>query len=72
MKKKLSIIEKEHQFETNHKVYCTSPICKGQGHGVVFYNANIDRKLCVNCGYWIYRDDKTKLRYEMKERGILK
>lgn len=63
-------IGKKAKFETEHKVYCENPKCKG--HGVVFYDPNVDRILCNNCHEYICRDKKTKLKYEMKERGILK
>lgn len=55
-------------YESDHKVYCEH--CNS-GYGVVFKHKDEDRKLCKVCGYWIYRDPKTKLKYEMKERGIL-
>lgn len=59
---------KLYQFDTDHKVYCANPKCNG--FGVIFRSKDIDRKLCINCGHWIYRDEKTKLKYEMKERGV--
>ena len=68
--KAISTQDKQFKFATEHKIYCTNPKCNG--HGVVFYDKNTERKLCVNCGKWIYRDEKTQLKYEMKERGILK
>lgn len=55
------------QYETNNKVYCTN--CN-QGYGAVFKNTKTDRKLCRNCGHWIFRDKKTEIKYRMKERGI--
>lgn len=61
---------KKMKFDSENKVYCESPQCKG--HGVVFYNPKTERILCNNCKLWIYRDKKTKLKYEMKERGVLK
>lgn len=64
----MSTQDKQMQFATEHKVYCKNPKCSG--HGVVFRDKSQDRKLCVNCGYWIYRDDKTRLKYEMLERGV--
>ena len=57
------------KFKTDHKVYCKNSNCNG-GHGVVFVNKKIDRKLCPNCGHWIYRDPQTELKYKMKERGV--
>lgn len=57
------------RYMTENKVYCTN--CNN-GYGVVFINKKIDRKLCIYCGHWIYRDPQTRLKYEMKERGILK
>ena len=58
---------KKFKFITDNKVYCN---CGDGHHGVVFYDNKTDRKLCVNCGHWIYRDPQTKLKYEMKERGV--
>lgn len=63
-------IEKIMNFAIEHKVYCKNPKCSG--HGVVFYRKETNRLLCPNCHQWIYRDEKTRLKYEMKERGILK
>lgn len=57
------------KYETENKVYCS---CADGHHGVVFYGTPRDRLICTNCGHWIYKDEKTKLKYEMKERGILK
>jgi len=68
--RKKSIQDKQYSFDSEHKVYCTNPKCSG--HGVVFYRKDIDRLLCPNCNEWIYRDPQTRLKYEMKERGILK
>ena len=59
---------KLYQFDTDHKVYCANPKCNG--FGVIFKHKDIDRLLCPNCKHWIYRDEKTKLKYEMKERGV--
>lgn len=56
------------KYATENKVYCTNSKCSG--HGVVFYSSKTDRLLCPNCNEWIYRDAKTKLKYEMMERGI--
>lgn len=58
------------KFESENKVYCESPQCRG--HGVVFYSPRTDRILCNNCKHWIYKNPQTKLKYEMKERGIIK
>lgn len=61
-------INKLLNFDSEHKVYCDNPMCSG--HGVVFYNSKTERILCPNCQHWIYKDEKTKLKYKMKERGI--
>ena len=66
--KPISVQDKQFQFATDHKVYCTNPKCSG--HGVVFRTKEQERKLCVNCGHWIYKDEKTKLKYEIMERGV--
>jgi len=55
-------------YFTDNKVYCSNPNCNG--YGVVFYHNSKDRKLCRNCGHWIYRSERIKLKYEMKERGV--
>ncbi len=65
---KLTIADKLFEFSTNNKVYCKNKKCSG--HGVVFRNKNQDRILCPNCNEWIYRDEKTKLKYEMMKRGV--
>ena len=65
-----SVQDKQFNFDSEHKVYCTNKKCSG--HGVVFYNKKTDRLLCPNCNEYIYRDPQTKLKYEMRERGILK
>ena len=57
-----------YEFETNHKVYCKNPKCSG--HGVIFYDKKKDRLLCPNCNEWIYRDLQTKLKYELREKGV--
>ena len=62
-------IEKLHEYDISNKVYCTNPKC-GQRFGVIFKHKNTDRLLCPNCKHWIYRDNKTRLKYEMKERGV--
>lgn len=64
----MSIQDRQYRFATEHKVYCKNPKCSG--HGVVFRNVKQERKLCPNCNCWVYKDDKTKLKYEMLERGI--
>jgi len=64
-------ILKLHEYDIEHKVYCKNPKCKA-GFGVIFKHSDADRYICKNCGHWIYRDKKTQLKYEMKERGILK
>lgn len=69
-KKDISNFDKLFNYDTDHKVYCPNPYCNG--HGVTFKRVDNDRLICRNCGHWIYRDEKTKLKYEMKERGILK
>ena len=55
------------RFATENKVYCDH--CNS-GYGAVFRCKDTERKLCKVCGYWIYRDPKTKLKYEMIERGV--
>jgi len=62
-----SIDIKKYQFDTNHKVYCD---CDEGHHGVVFYGTPKDRLICNNCGHWIYKDEKTKLKYKLKEKGV--
>ena len=66
--KRMSLQDKQMQFATEHKVYCKNKKCSG--HGVVFKDPNLDFKICVNCGNRVYRDEKTKLKYEMLERGV--
>ena len=63
-------ILKLHEYDIKNKVYCKNPKCRSTG--VIFKHKDIDRKICSNCGHWIYKDEKTRLKYEMKERGILK
>lgn len=63
-----SDIDKLLEYDTSHKIYCPNPYCKG--HGVTFKRSGKDRFICSNCGHWIYKDAKTKLKYELKERGV--
>lgn len=65
---KLKIEDRLFEYDSEHKIYCTNPYCNG--HGIAFKRGDKDRLICVNCGHWIYKDEKTKLKYEMKERGI--
>ena len=58
------------RYDTENKVYCQNQKCKKHGVGVVFYKKETDRILCPNCNEWIYKDQQTKLKYEMKERGV--
>lgn len=60
-------IEKLHEYDISNKVYCKH--CNS-GCGVIFKHKDCDRLLCPNCKRWVYRDKKTQLRYEMKERGV--
>ena len=62
-------IEKLHSCDIDNKVYCKNPKCNRK-FGVVFKHKDHDRSICSNCGHWIYKDEKTRLKYEMKERGI--
>lgn len=55
-------------YDTENKVYCTNPHCNG--HGIAFKRAGYDRLICRNCGHYIYKDEKTRLKYEMLERGV--
>lgn len=32
------------------------------------FMTNADRTICKWCGKWIYKDSKTKFKYEMRER----
>lgn len=64
--KNKSAFKKMFNTDNEHKVYCEN--C---GHSVIFYNKKTERLICTHCGYWIYKDAKTKLKYKMKERGIL-
>jgi len=58
------------KYNTEHKVYCEH--C-GDGHGVIFYDSKSNREwlICPNCGYYVFKNEKAKLKYEMKKRGIL-
>lgn len=67
MGKGRTLQEKLMRYDTENKVYCTN--CD-HGCGVVFRTKDVDRKICRNCGHWIYRNNMTRLRYEMKERGV--
>lgn len=62
-------IERLHSYDIDNKVYCNRPSCHGK-FGVIFKHKDIDRLLCPNCKHWVYRDEKTRLKYEMKERGV--
>lgn len=55
-------------YDTENKVYCSNPYCNG--HGIAFKRAGVDRLICRNCGHYIYKDEKTRLKYEMMERGV--
>jgi hypothetical protein len=68
--KKFKKEDKLMSFDTENKVYCKNLKCKRHGVGVVFYKKETDRILCPNCNEWIYKDPQTKLKYEMKERGV--
>ena len=37
---------------------------------IKFRRAGNDRLICRNCGHWIYKDEKTRLKYELLERGV--
>lgn len=54
-KEKVKKIEKE---RSNYKVTCKC------GHVVVL--ARADRVLCTHCGYWVYKDEKTRFKYELE------
>ena len=56
------------QYDSENKIYCDNPYCNG--HGIAFKRAGNDRLICRNCGHWIYKDKKTKLKYELLERGV--
>jgi len=68
--KKFKKEDKLMRFDTDNKIYCKNIKCERHGVGVVFYKKETDRLLCPNCKEWIYRDPQTKLKYEMKERGV--
>lgn len=63
-----SKVDKLMEYDTAHKIYCPNPYCNG--HGISFKRADNDRLICRNCGHWIYKDEKTRLKYEMLERGV--
>lgn len=60
--------EKIAKILTTTKVYCKC----GDGHGVSFGLSHKDRLLCDNCGRWVYKDEKTRLKYELMKKGIYK
>ena len=45
-----------------YAVYCKN--CGWRNH--IYYFEN-DRKICKNCHNWIYKDEKTKFNYTLKE-----
>lgn len=61
------MIEKLQIYDSHNKVYCEC----GQ-YGVVFYNTGRDRLICKNCGKFIYKDGKAKLKYKLLEKGVIK
>lgn len=66
--KTITLQDKLMNYDTEHKVYCPNPYCNG--HGIAFKRADKDRLICRNCGHYIYKDEKTRLKYEMMERGV--
>lgn len=56
--------EKLKKAELSCKVYCDC------GCGRIFpkMKHTRDRLICNNCGKWIYKDEATRFKYEMKER----
>mgnify|MGYP003287861829 CR=1 FL=1 len=53
---------KEVKLFTGEKV-----ICEHCGWPKRFYNREVDRLICSNCHQWIYKDEKTKMKYKIKE-----
>jgi len=45
------------------RVYCSN--C---GHSIIL--ATRDRTICSNCGLWVYKDEKTRFKYELKKEMI--
>ena len=39
--------------------------CEHCGHTMVM--PFTERKICSWCGYWVYKDEKTKFKFKMKE-----
>ena len=56
------------RYDSDHKVYCKNLKCSG--HGVVFRAKDQDKKLCPNGNEWIFRNEKARLKYEIKKRGV--
>lgn len=60
VKKSLKDIKKLDNEMANQKVKCEH--C---GHTIVMVDA--ERTICSHCGYWVYKDEKTKFKFKMKE-----
>lgn len=58
--KSYKVLEKEHRIFNNFIVKCNC------SHSVLFTGKK-DRLLCNHCGHYVYRDEKAKLKYKMKE-----
>lgn len=43
-------------------------ICEHCGWPKRFNHKDTERLICNNCHRWIYKDEKTKLKYENKEK----
>lgn len=43
--------------------------CEHCGHTMVMIK--VDRIICSHCGYWVYKDEKAKFKYKIKE-GMIK
>lgn len=57
--KKRPFFEKQWVFEQNHKVKCKC--------GAWILLVGRDRDICKGCGHWIYKNSKTKFKYEMEK-----
>lgn len=51
---------KRYDKEQRHMVYCKC------GHSIYFSGVK-DRMNCNWCGRWVYKDEKTKMKYKVKE-----
>lgn len=54
--KNIEDIKKIEKEKSKFKVKCDC--------GVTTVLTNADRKICYRCGHWIYKDDKTKFKYQ--------